>query len=143
MQQTLQLIHPQTFFKILLCRYLQKSQQNQAKSQIPLLQTTYRTQYRQIPLKSSISATSQPKNQTLIPPKIYQQIQNLPYLQALLPITFFHLKIAKIISHHIQHTVGYHKTTRKTIKTVIALSYFYAKNKIKQRIYNQEFINRI
>ena len=31
---------------------------------------------------------------------------------------------------------GYHKTTYKTTKTVIAQSYFYAKNKIKQRIYN-------
>ena len=30
-----------------------------------------------------------PKNQTLIPPKIYPQFQNLPYLQTLLPITFF------------------------------------------------------
>ena len=73
---------------------IKNPQQNQAKSQISSLQTTYRTPYRQIPLKSSISATSQPKNQTLIPPKIYPQFQNLPYLWTLLPITFFHLKIA-------------------------------------------------
>ena len=33
------------------------------------LQTTYRTPYRQIPLKSSISATSKPKNQTSISQK--------------------------------------------------------------------------
>lgn len=33
---------------------------------------------------------------------------------------------------------GYHKTTHKPVKTVIALSYFFTKkNKIKQRIYNQ------
>ena len=30
----------------------------------------------------------------------------------------------------------------ETIKTVIALSYFYAKNKIKQRIYNKKLINQ-
>ena len=30
-----------------------------------------------------------------------------------------------------QNIRGYHKTTHKTIKTVIVLSYFYAKNKIK------------
>ena len=30
----------------------------------------------------------------------------------------------------------------ETIKTVIALSYFYAKNKIKQRIYNHKLINQ-
>ena len=46
-------------------------------------------------------------------------------------------------SYNPTHRGGYHKTTHKTIKTVIALSYFYAKNKIKQRIYNQEFINCI
>ena len=33
----------------------------------------------------------------------------------------------QIISHHIPLHRGYHKTTHKTIKTVIALSYFYAK----------------
>ena len=51
-------------------------------SKIPnsTLQTTYRTPYRQITLKSSISATLQPKNQILIPLKIHPQIQNLPYL---------------------------------------------------------------
>lgn len=38
---------------------------------------------------------------------------------------------------------GYHKTTHKIIKTVIALSYFYAKKtQIKQRIYNQKLINQ-
>ena len=37
---------------------------------------------------------------------------------------------------------GYHKTTRKTIKTVIALSYFYVKKQIKQRTYNQKLINQ-
>ena len=38
-----------------------KIQQNQAKSKIPPIKTLYRTQYRQNPLKSSISVTSQPK----------------------------------------------------------------------------------
>nr|DAR98919.1 MAG TPA: hypothetical protein [Bacteriophage sp.] len=33
--------------------------------------------------------------------------------------------------------MGYHKTTLKTIKTVIALSYFYTKNKS-----NREYITR-
>ena len=30
----------------------------------------------------------------------------------------------------------------ETIKTVIALSYFYTKNRIKQRIYNHKLINQ-
>ena len=42
-----------------------------SKIQNPAHQTLYRTPYRQNPLKSSISATSQPKNQTSISPKIY------------------------------------------------------------------------
>ena len=37
---------------------------------------------------------------------------------------------------------GYHKTTHKTIKTVIALSYFLCKKQIKQRIYNKKLVNR-
>lgn len=37
---------------------------------------------------------------------------------------------------------GYHKTTHKIIKTVIALSYFLCKKQIKQRIYNQKLVNR-
>ena len=54
----------------------------QKSSKIPISpsRTPYRTPYRQNPLKSSISATSQPKNQILIPLKIHPQIQNLPYL---------------------------------------------------------------
>lgn len=87
-----------------------------SKIQNPAHQTTYRTPYRQITLKSSISATSQPKNQTLIPSKIYPQFQNLPYLQALLPITFFHLKIAQIISHHIPYTGGTQKLHTKPLQ---------------------------
>ena len=90
----------QNFTLSISSKYPQKS----SKITIFPSQTTYRTPYRQIPLKSSISATSQPKNQTLIPPKIYPQFQNLPYLQTLLPITFFHLKIAKssLTTLHIQ-----------------------------------------
>lgn len=38
--------------------------------------------------------------------------------------------------------MGYHKTAHKPIKTVITLSYFYAKKQIKQRIYNQKLINQ-
>ena len=93
-----------------------KSQQNQAKSKISPFKTTYRTPYRQIPLKSSISVTSQPKNQTSILPKIYPQFQNLPYLQTLLPITFFHLKIAQIISHHTPYTGGTQKLHTKSLQ---------------------------
>ena len=40
-----------------------------SKIQNPAHQTTYRTPYRQTPLKSSISTTSQPKNQTSISQK--------------------------------------------------------------------------
>ena len=40
-----------------------------SKIQNPAHQTTYRTTYRQNPLKSSISATSKPKNQTSISQK--------------------------------------------------------------------------
>ena len=43
----------------------------------------------------------------------------------------------KIPNHTTQTYGGYHKTTRKTIKTVIALSYFYAKIKS-----NREYITR-
>ena len=45
-----------------------------AKIFIPITQILYRTTYRQNPLKSNISTTSQPKNQTSISPKIYTQI---------------------------------------------------------------------
>nr|DAK87577.1 MAG TPA: hypothetical protein [Bacteriophage sp.]DAV23458.1 MAG TPA: hypothetical protein [Bacteriophage sp.]DAZ80811.1 MAG TPA: hypothetical protein [Caudoviricetes sp.] len=49
----------------------------------------------------------------------------------------FHTKIVKnILSLHSLYR-GYHKTTYKIIKTVIVLSYFYAKNKS-----NREYINR-
>ena len=48
--------------------------------------------------------------------KIYPQIQNLPYLYALLPITFFHLKIAKIISHHTPYTGGTQKLNAKPLQ---------------------------
>ena len=37
---------------------------------------------------------------------------------------------------------GYHKTTHKIIKTVITLSIFTQKNKIKQRIYNQKLVHQ-
>ena len=54
----------------------------QKSSKIPIFssQTPYRTTYRQNPLKSSISATSRPKNQTPLSPKIHPQFQNYPYL---------------------------------------------------------------
>ena len=103
MQQALQLINPQTFFKILPCRYLQ-SPTKPSKILFLCKITCYRTPYRQIPLKSSISATSKPKNQTLIPSKIHPQFQNLPYLQALLPITIFPEKIP----NHIGATIKLH-----------------------------------
>ena len=57
-----------------------KNPQKSSKIQNPAHQTLYRTPYRQNPLKSSILATSKPKNQTSISPKIYPQIQNYPYL---------------------------------------------------------------
>ena len=78
----------------------------QKSSKIPISpsRTPYRTPYRQIPLKSSISATFNHKNQTSILPKNLSQIQNLPYLQALLPITIFHPKISQnILSPHPPH----------------------------------------
>ena len=53
-------------------------------------------------------------------------------------------KISLFISQNGYNTNidGYHKTTYKIIKTVIALSYFYAKKQIKQRIYNHKLINQ-
>ena len=51
-----------------------------SKIQNPAHQTTYRTPYRQNQLKSSISATSRPKNQTPLSSKIHSQFQNYPYL---------------------------------------------------------------
>ena len=66
----------QNFTSSIFSKYPTKS----SKIQNPAHQTTYRTPYRQSPLKSSILATLQPKNQTLISPKIHPQFQNYPYL---------------------------------------------------------------
>ena len=62
-------------------------------------------------IKHFIHFTTQKSNFNLT--KIYPQIQNLPYLYALLPITFFHLKIAQIISHHTPYTGGAQKLHAK------------------------------
>ena len=51
-----------------------KIQLKSSKIQNPAHQTLYRTTYRQNILKSNISTTSKPKNQTSISPKIYTQI---------------------------------------------------------------------
>ena len=59
-------------------------------------------------------------------------ISKLSLFISTLPITIFPEKIP----NHIPYIRGYHKTTHKIIKTMIALSYFLRKNKIKQRIYN-------
>ena len=127
MQQSLQLIHPQTFFKILPCRYLQnpnKIKQNPKSSSLNTL--SYPISLKPTKIKHFSHFTTQKSNSH--PTKIHPQIQNLPYLQALLPITIFTSKIAtNHLSPHPPYTGGYSKTTHKTIKTVIALSYFIPK----------------
>lgn len=50
--------------------------------------------------------------------------------------TFTDNDFPRKIPNHIPYIRGYHKTTHKIVKTVIALFYFLRKNKIKQRIYN-------
>ena len=139
MQQTLQLIYSQTFFKILPCRYLQnpnKIKQNPKSSSSNHL--SYPISLKPTKIKRFSHFTTQKSNFHLT--KNSPIISKLSLFISTFTDNYFSSKNSKSYNPNI---VGYHKTTHKTIKTVIALSYFYAKNKIKQRIYNQEFINRI
>ena len=137
MQQTLQLIHSQTFFKILSCRYPQnptKIKQNPNFS-IPN-HLSYPISSNPTKIKHFSHFATQKSNSHLT--------KNSPIISklSLFISTFTDNDFSSKIPNHIPNIGGYHKTTCKTIKTVIALSYFYAKKQIKQRIYNQKLINQ-
>ena len=123
MQQTLQLIYSHTFFKILLCRYLQiphKIKQNPKSSSSNHLSypiSSKPTKINHFSHFTTQKSNSHPTKNSSTNPK-----------SSLFIGTFtdndFSSKNSK---SHPQHR-GYHKTTRKTIKTVIALSYFLCQN---------------
>ena len=141
MQQTLQLIHPQTFFKILPCRY-QKSPLKSSKIQNFPIQNhlSYHISSNHTKIKHFshfITKKSNP-HPTKNPPTIPKSSL---FVDTFTDNVFSPQNRPNHLSPHPLHR-GCSKTTRKTINTVIALSYFYAKKQIKQRIYNQKLVNR-
>ena len=138
MQQTLQLIHPQTFFKILPCRY-QKSPTKSSKIQNFPIQNplSYPISSNPTKIKHFSHFTTQKSNFHLTKNSLI--ISKLSLFISTFTDNDFSSKNSKSYNQNIG---GYHKTTRKTIKTVIALSYFYEKKQNKQRIYNQKLVNR-
>ena len=136
MQQTLQLIHPQTFFKILPCRYHQipnKIKQNPKSP--PPNHLSYPISSNPTKIKHFPSFITQKSN-----PHPTKNLPTIPksslFIGTFTDNVFSPQNRPNHLSPHPLHR-GYSKTTRKTIKTVITLSYFYAKNKS-----NREYITR-
>ena len=79
-----------------------------SKIQILSSQTTYRTPYRQNPLKSNISATSKPKNQTSISQKFTHNFKIILIYRHFYRQRFFQQKFQIIQPKHKGSTIKLH-----------------------------------
>ena len=126
MQQTLQLIHPQTLFKILPCRYQKSPTKSSKIPNFPIPNPlSYPISSNPTKIKHFPSFTTQKSN-----PHPTKNLPTIPksslFVDTFTDNVFSPQNRPNHLSPHPLHR-GCSKTTHKTIKTVIALSYFYAK----------------
>ena len=137
MQQTLQLIYSQTFFKILPCRYHQNPTKSSKNPNFPIQNhLSYPISSKPTKIKHFSHFTTQKSDFHLTKNSLI--ISKLSLFIGTFTDNDFSSKNSK---SYIPNIGDYHKTTRNyqdSNRTVL----FLRKNKIKQRIYNQKLINQ-